>query len=272
MIINIIALLAALSVSGVAAFFSIIGLTAIFSGAFLEIIIMGSVLEVAKVVAVSWLYQNWKQTEKFIKYYLTSAVIILMFITSMGIFGYLSKAHIEQQIIINNSNVDQISTLNNQISLEKEIISDYNTKIGQIDEAIKDIREIRGGNPRDSLKYAEKYSAERQQYLEGKLASEKKINEIKTQVFLLEAEQRKLEAEVGPIKYIANVIYGQADPNQLERAVRWVIIILVFVFDPLAIVLLLAANSGIARYKKKVVKPKTRKGIIEIHKNNVKRM
>ena len=92
----ILTLLTALSISAVAIYYSILGLAAIFAGAAIPIMVMGSVLEVGKLVTASWLYQNWKVAPKFIKTYLSIAVVVLMFITSMGIFGFLSKAHVEQ--------------------------------------------------------------------------------------------------------------------------------------------------------------------------------
>ena len=121
MFIALLTLISALSISGVAIFYSVIGLATIFPGAFVPVVIMGSVLEVGKLIAASWLYRNWKQTRFLLKFYLATAVVVLSLITSMGIFGFLSKAHLEQNLA-ENTVVQRIEIINSKIESEETYI------------------------------------------------------------------------------------------------------------------------------------------------------
>ena len=241
--INYIALIVALALSVVSGYYSIVGLAAIFSSAFYPVIFMGCVLEAGKLITASWLYNNWYIAPKILKYYLTSAVIVLMFITSMGIFGFLSRAHIEQTVILNTGVSDQIKIIISKIEYEKDAITDLDKQIKQIDDAISKFTER--GQARNSLTAAESQRKNRNDLFKKKEEHVKNISALTTDKIKLESEYKRAEAEVGPLKYIADLIYDQADSNQLEKAVRFVIIILVFVFDPLAVILLIAANVGI---------------------------
>lgn len=266
--INYIALLVALILSGVAGWYSIIGLTAIFSASFWPIVIMGTTLEIGKVVTTAWLHRNWHVAPKMIKYYLTGAVVVLMFITSMGIFGFLSRAHIEQTVSKADNTV-LIQQLESKIERENKKIADAETVVAQLDNAVKvlqDAQRLRGKDGAIALRESQKQERDSlQTVIESSLSEIDKLQNEKTN---LTVEQTKLEAEVGPLKYIAELIYSNADTNQLEAAVRWVIIILVFVFDPLAILLLIAANVGMMNTKTKQTRkrlPKIEKvGILEI--------
>lgn len=251
--VNYLALLSALAVSAVSGYYSIIGLTAIFSSQFWPIVIMGSVLEIGKLVTASWLYRNWENTTFLIKTYLTTAVILLMFITSMGIFGFLSRAHIDQSININTGNADRIRIIETQINFETKSIEDLNIQISQIDAAITKMTDR--GQAATSLRAADQQRKTRDTLVKRKDDHVKNISQLTTEKIKLDSEVKKLEAEVGPLKYIAELIYDKTDVDQLERAVRMVIILLVIVFDPLAIVLLIAANQGLANtnVKRKVV-------------------
>lgn len=391
-------IIVALSISVVAAYYSIVGLVAIFASAVIPIIIMGSVLEVGKLTSAVWLHMNWKSAPFLIKTYLTIAVAMLMFITSMGIFGFLSKAHIEQtsaasenvaqierieesivrnKLIITKSeaqinkletvdnslddgiqekirieeerianayagvqpsideqneiikteqkakadaiapfekeikNIDKRVELLNEYSLNNEVekmqgvlgvrqdgVLGYNTRqaLKKFKEdttkarqmAVFQLNKIRDGfddsvikNAREEIKrirmLAEQQIADsnalitrlRAQLGQGQQEdntvlinaqriliedSESKLDELYTTKYELEGESRKLEAEVGPVKYIAELIYGQEPSrNILEETVRYVILILVFVFDPLAVILVLAGISGLGlkHYKQK---------------------
>lgn len=249
--INYIALLVALTLSGVAAWYSIIGLTAIFSASFWPVVIMGTTLEIGKVVTTAWLHRNWQTAPKAIKYYLTVAVVVLMFITSMGIFGFLSRAHIEQTVSTADNTV-LIQQLDDKIERENKKIKDAETVVAQLDNTVKvlqDAQRLRGKDGAIAVREGQKEErASLQSVIDLSL---KEIDKLQTERTTLAVEQTKLEAEVGPLKYIAELIYSETDKNQLEAAVRWVIIILVFVFDPLALLLLIAANIGMVKDKPK---------------------
>ena len=355
-------LLTALSISAVAIYYSILGLAAIFAGAAIPIMVMGSVLEVGKLVTASWLYQNWKVAPRFIKTYLSIAVVVLMFITSMGIFGFLSKAHVEQtslgtigqeklatineKLLRSENRIDrwtndierlvkgedvrvdslidkeliELDKLYARIDKEKEAlrlqadkdIEIQNNRLAQakerkeqdieaaqerfkgsfskkkLDEAIakataneiavasaaqKIIVDIQNKLKQDlasvDAKYADQiasietiindYKAQantKTDDIESKLIAlenqieeeQDKIDSVNEDKIVLMNKQAQLEVEVGPLKYIAEFVYGQeADQNLLEAAVRWVIIIIIFVFDPLAVLLLIAANMSLVR-------------------------
>ena len=362
MFMAILTLLTALSISAVAIYYSILGLAAIFAGAAIPIMVMGSVLEVGKLVTASWLYQNWKVAPRFIKAYLSIAVVVLMFITSMGIFGFLSKAHVEQtslgtigteklatieEKLLRSENrierwtidierlmkgedvrVDtlidkelvELDKLYARIDTEKQALRDQadkdielqNNRLKQaqerkeadiaaaqerfkgsfskkgLDEAIakatanelavasaaqRIIVEIQNKLKEDIAKVDAKYASQIasieeiiQDYknqantktgdIESKIialedqieAEQDKIDQVNEDKIVLISKQAQLEVEVGPLKYIAEFVYGQeADQNLLEAAVRWVIIIIIVVFDPLAVLLLIAANMSFIR-------------------------
>jgi hypothetical protein len=239
-------LLVALSLSSVAAWYSIIGLTAIFAGAVIPVIIMGGILEVGKITTTVWLRKYWKRCGFLLKLYLVPAVIALALLTSMGIFGFLSKAHMEQGITSGDVQ-SKIALYDEKIKTSKENIDVNRKALKQMDEAVD---QIMGRSTTETG--ADKAVAVRrgQQKERGRLLAEieteqKKITALNEERAPIAAEVRKVEAEVGPIKYIAALIYGDnADTNMLEASVRWVIILLVIVFDPLAIALVLAANAS----------------------------
>jgi hypothetical protein len=246
--INYLALVIALALSGVSGYYSIIGLTTIFASAFWPVVVMGSVLEIGKLVTASWLYKNWKQTPFLIKSYLSTAVFILMFITSMGIFGFLSKAHIDQTINLNTGVADQIQILKSKISFEKQSIEDLDKQIQQIDSALNKMTDR--GQASTALKAADQQRKTRESLVKKKDDHVKNISTYTEQRIRFESEIKKLEAEVGPLKYISELIYEVQSVDNLEKSVRMVILLLVFVFDPLAIVLLIAANIGITNQKR----------------------
>jgi hypothetical protein len=251
--INYIALFVALAVSGVSAYYSILGLTAIFSSAFVAVVIMGITLELGKLVTASWLYRNWETCPLLLKSYLTSAVIILMFISSMGIFGFLSKAHIEQTLSINTGSADQVVILDQKIDYLKQTVADLDKQIAQIDAAISKLTEK--GQATNSLRAADQQRKTRESLIKRKEENVRNISTYTTEKVALTSGIKKLEAEVGPLKYIAELVYSSAGTEQLEKAVRMVIILLVLVFDPLAVLLLLAANHGLGQLKA-LTKPK----------------
>lgn len=246
-----ITLLTSLSIAGVAAWYSIVGLMAIFSGAAIAIAIMGGVLEVGKLVTAAWLHANWKKVPLLMKTYLTSAVFVLMVITSLGIFGFLSKAHLEHSISVGGTNELQITNLERQIARQQSIIADTETVLTQLDDQVQvliDYDRIRG--PSGSIATRQAQAEERQMLNEGIDAAYIRIDELQKELTPLQQEALAIEVEVGPLKYIAELIYGEDDArNHFDRAVRFVIILLVTVFDPLAVILLLAATMGFTARK-----------------------
>ena len=247
--VNFLALIIALVVSSVSAYFSIIGLTTLFSAAFWPVVIMGGSLEVGKLVTTSWLYRYWDTCPWLLKSYLSVAVVVLMFITSMGTFGFLSKAHIEQTLNISTGEADKLAIVQSQVENKKSVIEDYDKQLKQIDDALSKITEK--GRGESSLLAADKQRKTRNEIVAKKNAETESLSKLKAEVVRIGSEVKKAEAEVGPLRYIAEAVYGggQTTSEQLDRAVRMVILMLVAVFDPLAVVLLIAANHGMSQTK-----------------------
>ena len=244
----LITFLSAISISVIAAGYSIVGLSTLFAGAVVPIIAMGSALEVGKLVAASWLYNNWrnKLVPYTIKMYLTFAVIVLIFITSMGIFGFLSKAHLDQVQPTSSNNI-KIELIDKQIKQEELIIERSQKTLTLLDKTLEkyiDLEYVTRG-----LKEREKQKEEREALQLAINNASDKIAELTDKKAVLELEQDKIEAEVGPIKYVAELIYGDNAKDHFDKAVRWVIIVLIFVFDPLAVLLLIAANISLRSRK-----------------------
>lgn len=250
-------LVVALSLSAIAAWYSILGLTAIFAAAVIPIIIMGGALEVAKVVATVWLHRYWDRAGWRLKLYLVPAVMSLALLTSMGIFGFLSKAHIDQGVPVGDQ-AAQVALIDEKINNERQNIEAARSLLKQMDDAVIGVtaskdREIK---QRDGSVFAQS-GAERAVQIRRSQAKDraditKQIEEAQARIVKLQEEKaplasqlRKVEAEVGPIKYVAAMIYGDnPDTNTLEKAVRWMIILIVFVFDPLALTLVIAAQHS----------------------------
>jgi hypothetical protein len=255
MFLSLITLAVALSLSVIAAYYSIAGLAAIFAAAVIPIMIMGSILELAKVVVTIWLHEYWHRARWLMKLYLVPAVMMLMLITSMGIFGFLSKAHSDQSLVSGDV-LAKIAVYDEKIRTEKENIDVSRKSLTQMDQAVDQVMgrssDTQGADKAVAVRRSQQ--KERQRLLAEIAESQKRITALNQDRAPIAAEVRKVEAEVGPIKYIAALIYGDSpDTNVLERAVRWVIILLVFVFDPLAIMMLLAATESLkwAREKPK---------------------
>jgi len=235
----------ALLLSVVAAYYSVAGLTAIFSAATIPVIIMGASLELGKIVATVWLHNNWKRAGIVFKMYLIPAVAFLMLLTSMGIFGYLSKAHSDQSLVSGDA-VAKVAIYDEKIKIERENIDANRKALKQLDEAVDQVMgrstDEKGADKAVAIRRGQQ--KERGRLLQEIAESQKKITTLNEERAPLAVEFRKVEAEVGPIKYIAALVYGDnPDSNILERAVRLVIIMIVLVFDPLALTLILAANK-----------------------------
>jgi hypothetical protein len=240
-------LFVALLIEVVGAYYSITGLAAIFSGAVIPILIMGGSLELGKVTAAVWLKNNWHRASAQFKLYLLPAVVMLMLITSMGIFGYLSKAH-NDQTLVSGDVTSKIAIYDEKIKIQRDNIDSARKALQQMDAAV-DQTMSRSSDEKgaDKATAIRRSQARERGNLQGEIArAQAEIVRLNDQRAPIAAEVRKVEAEVGPIKYIAKLIYDDnPDANILEKAVVWVIITIVAVFDPLALVLILAAQQSI---------------------------
>ena len=247
MIFGYFTLFVALLIEVVGAYYSITGLAAIFSGAVVPILIMGGSLEVGKVTAAVWLKNNWHRASLQFKSYLLPAVTLLMIITSMGIFGFLSKAHNDQNLVSGDV-LSKIAIYDEKIKIQKDNIESARQALQQMDAAVDQTmsrsNDEKGADKATAIRRGQ---ARERSNLQGEISkSQAEIVKLNDQRAPIAAEVRKVEAEVGPIKYIAKLIYGDnPDANILEKAVVWVIIMIVAVFDPLALVLILAAQQSI---------------------------
>lgn len=237
-------MLVALAITGVAGYFSILGLMAIFPASPIAVAAMGGVLEVAKLVTASWVYRNWENANKLLKTYFTIAVVVLSFITSMGVFGYLSKAHIEHTTVGGSAQL-KIEQLESKKASAERRLKNAQTSLDTLDrltttEDVLDANYIRNRQKRER--------ASLNQEIESATAD---IQTVETDLIPLKTENLKLEAEVGPIKYVAELFYGSGDNATVDKAVRMMIIVLIFVFDPLAILLIIAANMTFLSLTKK---------------------
>jgi hypothetical protein len=235
----------ALLLSMVAAYYSVAGLVAIFSAATIPVIIMGGSLELGKIAATVWLHNNWRRAGWAFKFYLVPAVAFLMILTSMGIFGYLSKAHSDQSLVSGDVQ-SKIAIYDEKIKTARDNIDANRKALKQMDEAVDQVMgrsaDEKGADKAVAIRRGQ--AKERTRLLSEITAEQKVIAQLSEERAPIAAEVRKVEAEVGPIKYIAALLYGDnPDTNLLERAVRWMIIMIVLVFDPLALCLILAANK-----------------------------
>jgi hypothetical protein len=242
---GILTLATALIISVSAAYYSILGLTAIFAAAFWPIVILGSSLEVGKIVSTLWLHKYWRRAEIQYKIYLSAAVAILMVLTSMGVFGFLSKAHLDQAVPSGDIQA-QVQIYDDKIKTQRDNIEAARKALRQLDEAV-DQTMSRSSSEQGADKAANlrRSQARERTTLQNDIArAQAEITKLQEARAPIASQARQIEAEVGPVKYIAALIYGDnPDANLLEKAVRWVIILIVIVFDPLALTLLLAATK-----------------------------
>jgi hypothetical protein len=245
MIFGYLMLVIAITISAIAAWYSVAGLAAIFAAAVIPVIIMGGALEAGKIVATVWLHNNWQRVSWLYKTYLVPAIVFLMLLTSMGIFGFLSKGHADQSIVSGDS-MSRVAIYDEKIATEKDNIIQAKRALeqmnSQVDQMMGRTDSDTGAQRAVNIRRAQ---AKERNALQAEITkSQKVIQKLQEERAPLAAEFRKVEAEVGPIKYIAALIYGDnPDQNLLEAAVRWVIILIVIVFDPLALCLILAANK-----------------------------
>ena len=255
MFLTLVTFISAISISLIAAGYSILGLATLFAGAYVPIIAMGSALEVGKLVAASWLYHNWRRNiPKSLKAYLFTSIIILIFITSIGIFGFLSKAHLDQ-VKPTAGNTEQIALIDKKIRQEEKIIERAEKTLAQLDKALDvyiDKEYVSRG-----LKERKKQKEERDLLNKSIDEAMAKIADLNNSKSSINIEQLKLEADVGPLKYVAELIYGDNAKDHFDSAVRIIILILIFVFDPLAVLLLIAANISLNQWRDKRDENKT---------------
>ena len=245
MFFGIVLLLVAALISSVSAFYSVAGLIAIFPGSVVPIIIMGSALEIGKLTSAVFLHHYWRKISLVIKLYLVPSILVLMLITSMGTYGFLSKAHLSQTAP--NADISsQVELIDQKIQYQQSIITDNKKTLAQLDSQLAKISDLAtsGAGVTRSLNLRNSQKSDRDKLQSEISQAQNQINQLQTERSPLAAKARKAEADVGPIKYIAQLIYGdKTNSDILERAVRWVIILIVCVFDPLAVVLAISASQ-----------------------------
>ena len=247
MLFGLLTLFVALAISAVAAYYSIVGLMAIFAGATTAIAIMGIVLEIGKLICASWTFQNWKTSPVSIRFYFILAVVVLMLITSLGIFGFLSRAHITQSnpTSLMEERIERIELKVNQRQIQ---INRYQGRLDTLDQALQ--RYIELGAISKGLSKIGAMDNETN-LLKTKIQGlENEIDGLMDEKYELKTNLSLAEVETGPIKYVASMLYDEVSASELETAVRWIIILLIFVFDPLAVVLVIAANISLRDYRR----------------------
>jgi archaellum component FlaC len=247
MFFGLLTLLTALAISTVAAWYSIIGLMAIFAGATTAIMIMGIVLEIGKLICASWTFTNWKKCPVIMKTYFIVAVIVLMLITSLGIFGFLSRAHITQSSPTSLLE-ERIERIELKVNQRQTQIKRYQGRLDTLDDALQKYIEL-GAISKGLAKIGAMDNETN--LLKTKIEGlETEIDELTDEKYGMKTELNLAEVEVGPIRYVASMLYDDVSESQLEEAVRWIIILLIFVFDPLAVVLVIAANISLRDYRR----------------------
>jgi hypothetical protein len=260
---NYLALVTSIVIAGIAAYFSVIGMATIFAGAYMGTVVMMTALEFGKLVTAAYLHLVWEKLN-YLKYYLLTSVAVLMLITSLGIFGYLSKANIETALV-GDGNTLELSILDTRIEAEQSKITRLQDRLTGLDLVITT------GRPQDRNYINRQQKDERQQIAEDIDASIDLITQYTEEKLPIQRKQLEQDSKIGPIKYVAEVIYGDdATNDMLDNAVRWVIYALIFVFDPLAVLLLVSSTGLIAR-KKEEETPKVveNKYVIQVPKDKV---
>lgn len=241
--ISVFLLTCALALSGVAAYYSIVGLATIFGSAFWPVVLMSSVLEVSKLVVASWLYHNWDRTPLLIRSYLTSAVVILMMITSLGIFGFLSKAHVDQGLA-NQSVRLKIEQIDTQITSRQGVIQRYESQLAQLDRSIN--IQLDANRAQGALAARRQQEAERKAIRDKLDAEQATLLELNSERTSLRQQTTQLESKLGPIRYVAE-FFSNGKEVDMESSVRWMILVIVLVFDPLAVLMIIAANMSLVK-------------------------
>ena len=241
-------LFTSLSLAGTAAYFSIIGLMTIFSGAALSIAFMASILEFGKVVSAAWLHYEWDRINNLVRAYFTTAVVVLMLITSMGIFGFLSKAHIDSAVTGDTYSLEA-SIVDKRLDGKQLQLDNLTGRLENLDYVLQTSK------PEDRNYVNRVQTTERNEINEAIDVLVAEIVELNEQKMPIQRLQLEQEAELGPVKYIADMIYGEEAESMYDNAVRWVILTIIFVFDPLAIMLLIVSTAAFKRDRERPAKP-----------------
>ena len=237
-----------LTLAATAAYFSIIGLMTIFSGAAISIAVMATVLEFGKLVSAAWLHYEWDRINNLVRGYFTTAVIVLMLITSMGIFGFLSKAHIDSALVGDTYSLEA-SIIDTRIKAEQSKLKAAQDRIESLDYVLET------SQPKDRNYVNGRQTEERNNLaitIDKAVDSIVQYNEQKLPIQKLQLDQA---AELGPVKYVADMLYGSDAKEYYDNAVRWIILIIIFVFDPLAIMLLIISTAAFKREHEAPTKP-----------------
>ena len=263
---NYLALVTSITIAGIAAYFSVIGMATIFAGAYIGTIVMMTALEVGKLGTAAYLLLVWDKLN-YLKYYLLASVGVLMLITSLGIFGYLSKANIETTLVGDGNNLE-LSIIDTRIKAEESKIQRLQDRLSGLDLVVTT------GRPQDRNYINRVQREERSQIATDIDVSLDLISEYTEEKLPIQRKQLEQESKIGPIKYVAEVIYGEDESvKYLDNAVRWVIYALIFVFDPLAVLLLVSSTGLIARRvedeKPKVVENRY---VLQVPKDQIKKV
>jgi hypothetical protein len=277
-----IAILIALCLSGVSSYLSVTGMAAIFPGSYWTIVALASILEAAKVVAVVWVHQHWQSITKPIKVYLCSAILVLMLLTSMGVFGFLSKAHIEHQLKIDSSIGVNLAITDQALKGKLEEKTRIEDEIKRLDNPVEKLTGLsaRASDAKAAIRATKDNDKPRRKLNDDLTRVQGEIAQLEADKIKQSAEKDVQEAEAGPIKYLANLFYGEATKDQLDHTVRIAILVLVLVIDPLAIFLLLGVSTVYKNNRKSKIaaiigqqakRPyiKKKKNSIEIDKNDL---
>lgn len=238
------AVLSGLGISIVSAWYSISGLAVLFAGAFWAVIVMGIMLEIGKLVAASWVYRNWKLVPILLKGYFVTAIVVLMIISAIGIFGFLSKAHLSQQTESTLAS-SELATFDIQISQHQQTIKISQAALDRLDKisnsyanAASDVKSLDKANAVQMMQ-----GKERKKALAAIAESQKEIQRLTIARMPSATIATNVAAEIGPIKYVAELLYGESGQETLDKSVRMLILAIVFVFDPLAVLLIVAGNT-----------------------------
>ena len=241
-------LFTSLTLATTAAYFSIIGLMTIFSGAALSIAFMASVLEFGKIVSAAWLHYEWDRINNMVRAYFTTAVVVLMLITSMGIFGYLSKAHIDASITGDSYSLEA-SIVDKRLDGKQLQLNNLTGRLESLDYVLQT------SQPKDRNYVNKVQTPERNEINANIDILVDEIVALNEQKMPILRQQLDQEAELGPVKYIADMIYGEDAESYYDNAVGWIILTIIFVFDPLAIMLLIVSTAAFKREREAPAKP-----------------